>query len=261
MLPIINICGREFATYGVIVFIGIIIGIFFAIKYFTKFNNLQKNDVIYCSCYAIIGLAIGAKLLYIITNIPFLIENYSNLDFKSTIEYMFRGGFVFYGGLIGAVLGIYIYAIQFKISFKCLLLTLIPATPLIHSIGRIGCFFAGCCYGIEYNGFGSIIFYNTPFAPTNIPLFPTQILESICNLIIFIILVSTYKKYVGTYKTLTLYCILYSIVRFLIEFLRGDSIRGMFLNISTSQWISILVLFIGIYLYTKDTEKKIDSIK
>jgi len=260
MLPMINVFGREIATYGIIVFIGIIIGALFAIIYFSKFNNLKKDDVIYCSCYTIIGLAIGAKLLYIITNIPFLIENYSNLDFKSTIEDMFRGGFVFYGGLIGAIFGIYIYAIQFKISFKSLLLTLIPTVPLIHSIGRIGCLFAGCCYGIEYNGLGHIIFHNTPFAPTNIPLFPTQILESICNLIIFIILISTYKKHIGTYKTLTLYCILYSIVRFLIEFFRGDSIRGMFLNISTSQWISILVLFTGIYLYTKETKKDL-SIK
>jgi phosphatidylglycerol:prolipoprotein diacylglycerol transferase len=255
MLPTINVFGREFGTYGIIVFIGIAIGVFAATQYFSKYNNLKKDDVIYCSLYAVIGTAIGAKLLYIITNIPFLIQNYKNLELKSTIESMFRGGFVFYGGLIGAILGIYIYAKQFKVSFKSLLLTAIPVVPLIHSIGRIGCLFAGCCYGMEYNGFGHIIFHDTPFAPTNIPLFPTQILESICNLIIFIILYKIYKKFAGTYKIITLYCILYSIVRFFIEFFRGDSIRGIFLNISTSQWISILLLFVGIYLHTSKTKK------
>ena len=250
MLPAINIFGFELATYGLCIFIGIIIGIFFAIKYFAKFNNIKKEDVIYCTSYALIGLGLGAKLLYIITNIPFLIKNAQNFDL-STVEQLFRGGFVFYGGLIGAVIGIFIYSKQFKVSFKSLLLTLIPTVPLIHSIGRIGCFLAGCCYGIEYNGFGHVIFHNTPSAPVNTPLFPTQILESICNLLIFIVLIITYKKYSGTYKTIILYCILYSVVRFSIEFLRGDLIRGLWLNISTSQWISIALFLVGIGLFYK----------
>lgn len=253
MLPTINIFGFEFATYGICIFVGVLIGIIFAIKYFAKFNNVKTDDVIYCMSYALIGLGIGAKLLYILTNIPFLIENYKNFDI-STIEQLFRGGFVFYGGLIGAVIGVFIYAKQFKISFKSLLLTLLPTVPLIHSIGRIGCLLAGCCYGIEYSGFGHIVFHNTVFAPVNTPLFPTQILESICNLLIFIVLIITYKKYIGTYKTITLYCILYSVVRFSLEFVRGDLIRGSWLNLSTSQWISIALFLVGIGLHTKKTE-------
>lgn len=250
MLPIINIFGFEIATYGLCIFIGLIVGLIFAIKYFAKFNNIKKDDVIYSTCYAVIGVGFGAKLLYLLTNISFLIENYKSLNW-TVIEQLFRGGFVFYGGLIGGVLGIFIYSKQFKISFKNLLLTLLPIVPLIHSIGRIGCFLAGCCYGIEYSGFGHVIFQNTLLAPTNIPLFPTQIIESICNLIIFIVLIVTYKKYAGTYKTITLYCILYSMVRFTLEFFRGDLIRGSWLNLSTSQWISIVVFLLGIYLYNR----------
>lgn len=255
MLPTINIYGFEIATYGLSIFIGLIIGIIIDVKYFAKFNNIEKNDVIYCTCYAVIGLGIGAKLLYLLTNISFLIENFKTFNW-TVIEQLFKGGFVFYGGLIGGVLGVFIYSKQFKISFKNLLLTLLPTVPLIHSIGRIGCLLAGCCYGIEYAGFGHIVFHNTLLAPTNIPLFPTQIVESICNLIIFIILTITYKKYIGTYKTITLYCILYSIVRFIIEFFRGDLIRGAWLGLSTSQWISIGIFFIGIYLTLKNTQKK-----
>lgn len=256
MLPTINIFGFEVASYGLIIFIGIIIGGVIAIQYFSKFNELKKDDVLFAILYAVIGVGIGAKLLYILTNIPFLIENYQNLDLWDTLMQMFKGGFVFYGGLLGGILGVYIYAKQFKIPFKSLLLTLLPVVPLIHAIGRIGCLCAGCCYGMEYDGFGAIVFHNSVLAPNNVPLFPMQIVEAICNLIIFIILLCTYKKFLGTYKTLGLYVILYSIVRFILEFFRGDLIRGIYFSLSTSQWISIILLIFGIAIFIYEWRNK-----
>lgn len=256
MLPTINIFGFEVASYGLIIFIGIIIGGIIAIQYFSKFNELKKDDVLFAILYAVIGVGIGAKLLYILTNIPFLIENYQTLDLWDTLMQMFKGGFVFYGGLLGGILGVYIYAKQFKISFKSLLLTLLPIVPLIHAIGRIGCLCAGCCYGMEYDGFGAIVFHNSVLAPNNVPLFPMQIVEAICNLIIFIILLCTYKKFLGTYKTLGLYLILYSIVRFILEFFRGDLIRGIYFSLSTSQWISIILLIFGIAIFIYEWRNK-----
>lgn len=256
MLPTINIFGFEVASYGLIIFIGIIIGGIIAIQYFSKFNELKKDDVLFAILYAVIGVGIGAKLLYILTNIPFLIENYQTLDLWDTLMQMFKGGFVFYGGLLGGILGVYIYAKQFKIPFKSLLLTLLPVVPLIHAIGRIGCLCAGCCYGMEYDGFGAIVFHNSVLAPNNVPLFPMQIVEAICNLIIFIILLCTYKKFLGTYKTLGLYLILYSIVRFILEFFRGDLIRGIYFSLSTSQWISIILLIFGIAIFIYEWRNK-----
>lgn len=256
MLPTFKIFGYEFASYGAIIFLGLIIGSIVAVQYFSKFFKIKKEDIIYAILYGIIGLGIGAKLLYLLTNIPFLIENYENLNFWDTLIKMLKGGFVFYGGLIGGILGIFIYSKQFKINFKGLLLIIVPVIPLIHSIGRIGCLFAGCCYGMEYHGFGAITFYNSSLAPNGIPLFPTQIIESICLFIIFIVLLITYKRFLGTYKTFGLYCILYSIVRFVLEFFRGDLIRGVFFNISTSQWISIAIFIIGIAIFIYEHKKK-----
>lgn len=246
MLPIINIFGHEIATYGLLIFIGIFVGSIVAVMYYSRFHKVSKEDIIYSIIYGVLGMGIGGKILYLITCIPFLVENYANLNFLETMLQLFKGGFVFYGGLIGGILGIYIYAKQFKIEFKELILVIIPVVPLVHAFGRIGCLFAGCCYGIEYHGFGSVTFHNTMFAPNNIPLFPVQIVEAISNLIIFGILMITYKKYQGTYKTLTLYCILYSILRFILEFFRGDAARGVILNLSTSQWISIFIFIIAI---------------
>lgn len=255
MLPTLNIFGFEIATYGVLIFIGLIIGSLVAIFHFSKFYNLEKEDVFYAILYAIIGLGIGSKLLYLITNIPFIIENYESLNLYETFTAMFKGGFVFYGGLIGAIIGIFIYSKQFKIPFKKLILTIFPVIPLVHSIGRLGCFCAGCCYGIEYHGKGSVVFSNTNYAPVGVELFPSQLLESLLNFIIFIILLLTYKKWIDTYKTISLYCILYSICRFILEFFRGDLVRGSILWFSTSQWISVIVFIIGLYIFIKEKRK------
>ena len=257
MLPYINIFGFDLPTYGLIIFIGIVIGTIIAVFHFSKFNNIKKEDVLYAILYGVIGLGIGAKLLYILTNIPFLIENYNNLDLWETLVQMFKGGFVFYGGLLGGILGVFIYSKQFKIPFKSLILTLVPIIPLVHAIGRIGCLCAGCCYGMEYDGFGAIVFHNSFLAPNNVPLFPMQIVEAICNLIIFVILLATYKKFLGTYKTLGLYLISYGIVRFILEFFRGDLIRGIYFSLSTSQWISIALFIVGVGIFIYEHRKKV----
>ena len=169
---------------------------------------------------------------------------------------MLKGGFVFYGGLIGGILGVLVYSKQFKISFKELLLILLPVVPLIHGIGRIGCLCAGCCYGMEYHGFGAITFHNSLLAPNDVPLFPMQIVEAICNFVIFIVLLLTYKKFLGTYKTVGLYLVLYSVVRFTLEFFRGDLIRGIYFSLSTSQWISIVLFIVGIAIFVLEYKRK-----
>jgi len=258
MLPYINILGRVVPTYGLLAFIGIVVAICFGVFYFSKFYNIKREDIFYTSMFALIGAGIGAKLLYILTIIPDIIINFDNLNWQTLIPRLLQGGFVFYGGLIGGVLGIYIYSKSFKISFNDLSNIFIAVIPIFHSIGRIGCLLAGCCYGREYNGFGSITFYNTNLAPTGVPLFPIQIVESICNLIIFIIVLLTYKKFKGTYKTIALYSVLYSVVRFSLEFFRGDAVRGIIV-LSTSQWISIVLFIVGIALFINDKMSKKDQ--
>ena len=111
---------------------------------------------------------------------------------------------------------------------------------------------------MEYHGFGQVIFNNNKYSnvPIGVPLFPTQIVESICNLIIFIIILLTYKKCVGTYKTVAFYAVSYSLVRFILEFYRGDAVRGILLGLSTSQWISIILFAIGVGLFIYENKKE-----
>lgn len=260
MLPTIHIFGIDIAMYSILILIGFLAGLIFAICYNAKFYNIKREDILYSSLFGIIGVGIGGKILYIITNLPYLIQNYNIINSDAILN-MFKSGFVFYGGLIGGILGIFIYSKVFKISFKNLLLIIIPVVPLIHFFGRIGCLFAGCCYGKEYNGFGHIIFTNTPYAPVNVPLFPSQIVECLCNLLIFIVIFFTYKKFKGTYKSIGIYCILYGFARFILEFFRGDDIRGFLLNLSTSQWFSIVLCIIGFSIFVYEYRKNKSNIK
>lgn len=258
MLPDIYILGREIPMYGIMAMLGIFVAAFFGIFHFSKYYDVKKDDVFYCILFALIGVGIGAKVLYIITIIPSLPETINNLGLKEAVSRIMQGGFVFYGGLIGGILGILVYSKIFKVSFKKLIFILVPTTPILHSIGRIGCLCAGCCYGQEYHGFGHIVFHSNKYStvPIGMEVFPTQIVESIVCFIIFILILITYKRFKGTYKSIALYSVLYSVARFIIEFYRADSARGIILGLSTSQWISIVLFVIGIVLFVYSDNKK-----
>lgn len=248
MLPTISIFGKTIAMYGLMIVIGVFIGVGIAILRHNKYN-ISRDDVMFSSCYAGIGLIIGAKLLYIITIIPILIRNWNTImaDIQILLDAL-SGGFVFYGGLLGAIIGYYIYCRKYKIDFIKLMDLIAPSIPIIHGIGRIGCFFAGCCYGKHYDGPLHIVFENSAAAPNGVPLFPIQPVESICNITAGIVLLIYAKRIRKPGQVTGSYLVYYSIMRFILEFLRGDISRGFILNLSTSQIFSLILLPIGLYL-------------
>lgn len=251
MLPTITVFGKTIAMYGLMITLGIIIGVMIALLRRKKYN-ISKDDIVFSSCYAGIGLVVGAKLLYIITIVPAIIENWNIIISDIRILYdALSAGFVFYGGLIGAVIGYYIYCRQYKLNFKMLMDLMAPSIPIIHGTGRIGCFFAGCCYGFHYDGPFHIIFEHSTVAPNGIALFPIQIVESILNIMVGILLILYTKRERKEGQAIGIYILCYSIMRFLLEFLRGDISRGIIFNLSTSQLISILLLPVGLYLTIK----------
>ena len=113
-----------------------------------------------------------------------------------------------------------------------------PAIALFHTFGRIGCFLGGCCYGIP-SAWG-VTYRHSPVVEANgISRFPVQLVEAAWNLILFLLLSRLLRQ--GKGRLLPLYLALYAPARFLLEFLRGDSYRGIFFGLSTSQWISLLL--------------------
>lgn len=251
MLPYIHIFGRQIPMYGIMT----IIAAFFTVllvRGISKYKGVSKEDAFYAALYAAVGAIVGSKLLYIITAIPALVEHFDVVKANPSILLeLMMGGFVFYGGLFGAILGVFLYAKEFKIPFKDLIVIAAPAIPLFHSIARIGCFCAGCCYGIEYDGPLHVVFQHSIGAPNGVSLLPVQLIESLCNFVIFIVLLLLVRKPKTQKYVFGLYLILYGITRFVLEFFRGDELRGFIGILSTSQLISIIAFVAGIIILIK----------
>ncbi|SEF38570.1 phosphatidylglycerol:prolipoprotein diacylglycerol transferase [Caloramator fervidus] len=227
-------------TYGFLMAVAIISGIIIASYRGEKIGI--KKDIIYdLSFYGILGGLIGAKLLYFIAEAKTIFKN------PKEILYMLTSGFVVYGALIGGVLTGYIYCKVKGINFLKMFDLLAPSMAFAQGVGRLGCFFAGCCYGKPTDLPIGVVFKNSPFAPNGVKLIPTQLISSIGNFIIFTILILYSKKERKQGKVAALYMLLYSIGRFLIEFLRGD-FRGNVGPFSTSQFISIIVFLLSLLL-------------
>jgi phosphatidylglycerol:prolipoprotein diacylglycerol transferase len=261
-----NLCftflGRDIPVYGFLIMIGGVLSVSVALILLKKVN-LEFFDFMCCVAFIIIGAFVGAKLLSIITAFKDIIEFIKlKPPFFEGFMIIMQGGFVFYGGLIGGLIALILYCKVCKVSLRPYISVAAAALPLGHAFGRVGCFFAGCCYGMPYDGWLSHT-YTHADNPTEgllgVPRFPVQLLEACCLLILFAILLYVFIKKPNSYATTIGYIIGYGILRFCLEFLRGDKERGGFLGVSTSQWISILlvtILITIIIIYNHQKKKK-----
>jgi phosphatidylglycerol:prolipoprotein diacylglycerol transferase len=255
MLPYFEIFGRVVPMYGVCFVIGMGLAVLTAWLLARRFKEVPQIDVTCSAVYTGIGAVVGAKLLFIIVNLPLIISG------QLTLLQAFQGGFVFYGGLIGGVIGLFIYVKHYKLNAFKFFELYATIVPLGHSIGRVGCFFGGCCYGIEYDGPLSVTYDMTiGNTPVGIPLFPVQLVEAALLLCLFFVVLFLYikKRHLGI-QVLT-YGFVYCLLRFSLEFLRGDKERGALLGMSTSQFISLIfaaVLIAIIIVRVKKSKKQV----
>lgn len=249
MYPFIYLFGKQISTYTVMAVIGLLVTGFFFCKLIKK-RGLDDNEGIIFLLISCIGILLGAKILYALTNIDkfFLITKVKTIkDFFTFMSILFGGG-VFYGGLLGGCLAGVIYVKIRKLPFSIYADTAAVSIPLFHSIARLGCFLGGCCYGIE-SSFGFIASNNNFTDIGTVRRFPVQVLESIINLLIFLFLLYLLKKKILEGKLLYIYLLLYAVARFLLEYLRGDEIRGFVLGLSTSQFISVVIVLILLVMF------------
>lgn len=263
MYPYIDVFGLfDLPLYGPVFLFAFFLAIFLGRKLAYRYE-IEKLDVMGCAIYGGIGLLIGSKVMYFMTKLPTILLHfnafidYIQRDFIGAVSYAF-GGLVFYGGLIGAFLGMLRYCRHFKMQLTPFLDLFAPFIPLVHGFGRIGCFLSGCCYGIEYHGFLAVQFPENELVPelNDVPRFPVQLLEAGLNFIVSGILFYLMKK--GKMKSgqlLGIYLLYYTIARYLLELLRGDSIRGKVGVLSTSQIISILLLPVAVFLLSGGLER------
>ena len=200
----------------------------------------MEDAITLIACGVGVGLA-SAKLFYLIFSVG-IIPVFESIQ-RGDYSIFWDSGMVFYGGMLGGVAGAFLGAKIFKISLLDYEPVIVPCLPLGHAFGRLGCFLSGCCYGIAYDGPCSVVFPRFAIGTIpEVPVFPIQLLEMALNIGLFSVLIKYAKKDRPPYAVLGLYLSTYATLRFLLEYLRADSERGMYYFLSTSQWISLFLL-------------------
>lgn len=232
----------ELASYGLMTALayGVASWYLYRRRHYIKLDADTFWNIIFI---AFLSALLGAKLLYIIVSWQEMGATFA--ERLQTVVRDFRYGFVFFGGAICAVLTLIWYLKKKKLPVLKTADFFIVGLPLGHAIGRIGCFLAGCCHGKPTTMPWGVAFTD-PHSLVNpqylgIPLHPTQLYECGLNLILFFILHRYYKKPHKDGAVLALYLIGYALLRFSIEFFRGDFRGGFFLGMSPSQIISLLI--------------------
>ena len=248
MIKNIEIFDVTITSYLVLWLIGVFVVSVIACKRAEK-NKIDDNDMIITLLIIGIGVAVGSHLLYGATNYEGIVYVFQNLhiidSFSSFVEVcvIIFGGAVYYGGLIGGIFVGYIYMKKQNADIDAYCLILTPLIPLFHFFGRIGCFLSGCCYGVECS-VGFTYTYAPIIQANSVVRFPIQLVEAGFNILLFILLGYIAKNKNFKRHILSLYLILYAIIRFVLEFWRGDDIRGFLFGVSTSQIISLVILIV-----------------
>ena len=235
--------------YGLCIAVGIILcfGFLFYTMWKKKFNEASSDTILLIGIFATAFGFLVAALFQATYN---YIENpAAGFDLGS--------GITFIGGLIGGVAGflgvyfLYMYVVRPRTKIKFLTkpmnATLTDALPFIpigiciaHAFGRLGCFFGGCCYGMETDAWYGIACAGGPEK-----VIPTQLFEMIFLLVLAAVMAFLYFKYRFNYN-FSVYLIAYGIWRFLIEYLRDDA-RGSFIgSVTPSQFWSIIMIPLGV---------------
>ncbi len=224
--------------YGVMTAAGVLCAMLYLALSNRKFPELAKDNELLTLCAAL-GAFFGAKLLYLIVELPELMGDirYTAAQPAAFVEKYLFSGFVFYGGLYGGLCAVLVYSRAARLPLSRTLGYLLPAFSLIHAFGRIGCFLMGCCYGKPWTA--GIAFHNSPIAPNGIPLVPVQLIEAAGEFLMFCAL-AYLSRHTSGKKMLAFYLLAYSAMRFVLEFWRGDVQRGFIGVLSVSQVIAAL---------------------
>ena len=224
--------------YGLMIAIGVLVA-YSVGEYRAKKQGLDPDSLFWITVSCLIGGILGAKLLFILVEIKSIIADPS-------ILLDVTHGFVVYGGIIGGIGVGYLYCKLKKLVFLKYFDLVMPSIAIAQGFGRVGCMFAGCCYGRETDGWFHVIYHSSDFAPNGVALIPTQMIMAILNFAHFFILAFLIKKLVKHDGQIAgFYLVFYSIGRFFLEYLRDDP-RGSVDILSTSQFISLFILAAGV---------------
>jgi phosphatidylglycerol:prolipoprotein diacylglycerol transferase len=231
-------------TYGLFLAVAFLAAIFITVRLAAR-DGLPKEKIYDLCLWLLLSSLIGSKLLMLLTEPEY--RQHPLLLFS--LDFLRSGG-VFYGGLLGAIIAGYVMMRRWKLPWWKTADACAPGIALGNVFGRLGCFFAGCCWGKPTTLPWGVSFppegHEITGVPLGVHLHPTQLYESLSMVLVFLFLLWLHKRKKFSGQVILAYAMIYSTVRFLIEFVRDDP-RGDILGLttltglSTSQLIGIVV--------------------
>jgi phosphatidylglycerol:prolipoprotein diacylglycerol transferase len=228
--------------YSILLWMGIGVGLLVALRLGRR-AGMGERDVLEPAALAIGVALVGARLFSVLFDGD--LERY--LEHPLRVFAFWRGGLVYYGGLFGGIAGAAWGARRRGVAFLDLADLYAPAVTIGLAFGRIGCFLTGCCYGAP-TSFPIAVVYDdpdSPVRPLGTPLHPAPLYEAAAALAIGLWLVRRHPRRTFAGDVFSLALLAYAPVRFGLEMLRADS-RGDLAGLSTSQWISLGLVALGI---------------
>ncbi|MBU2590107.1 MAG: prolipoprotein diacylglyceryl transferase [Nanoarchaeota archaeon] len=223
--------------------------VYFLVQFLLKEKkiNLNKNKILDLIVYALLGVVIGGRLGYIL-----FYNFFYYLSKPLEILAVWSGGMSFHGGLIGSFALVYYYCKKNNLEFWKIADIMVIPIAIALFLGRIGNFINGELYGRI-----TTISWAVKFKGVDGFRHPSQIYEALKNLFIFMVLWFARKRKMADGILFSIFLIIYSVLRFCIEFFREPDIQiGLLFGLSRGQWFSIAMFITGIILYVKLNSKK-----
>lgn len=238
-------------SYGVLVASGVLLGLGYARRQAPRLG-LHPDDVWNLGIYMVLVALVVAKVWLVFSAWDYYMANPREIFSMAVLQ----SGGTWYGGVVGAMLTIIVYKYVKKIPILPLLDAFAFAVPLGHTMGRLGCFAAGCCYGKPTSVAWAVTFKNElaeqlAGTPLNVPLHPTQLYEATAEFLNFLVIVWLARRQRFSGQLVGTYFLLYGFERGTIEFFRGDPGRTLMFHNSFSlmQVTSIALILTGAFLW------------
>ena len=248
-------------TYGVLVAAAFLVGLWMTGR-LAKRAGLDYDSVLNLGIYCALAAIVGAKLMMFLVDVPYYRDHPGEIFSLASLQ----AGGVFYGGLLAALAMAFFYLRRKRLDPLRTADVFAPGIALGHGIGRLGCFSAGCCWGVETRLPWAVTFtnpeaHNIVGVPLNVPLHPTQLYEAAAEFVIFALLYRAIGKPHYRGAIISLYLMLYSAVRFAVEFVRFHEQGNLFGGpLNTSQWISLALFALGAVYWSRARKRQAEAV-
>lgn len=230
-------------TYGFLIAVGCVA----AFSYMWRTSKMSFDQANTLFILLIVAGIVGGKFFLIFEDpIGYL---------KDPARLVSTSGFVFYGSLLFCIPTMLWFFRRNNLPVLPMLDIMAIVTCIVHGFGRLGCFMAGCCYGLPTDGVLSVVFTDPvcQAKPLGTPLHPTQLYEATFIFALMASLLWLKKRKTFDGQVFLVYLVGYAIGRSIIEIFRGDIERGFIIKdvLSNSQLISLLLAAVAMYFYVK----------